>query len=32
MEISFQKSPKETKQMDTEQLRENFLVQNLDAG
>jgi len=29
MEIRFQNSPKETKQMDTEQLRENFLVQNL---
>lgn len=29
MEIRFQQSPKETKGMDTEQLRENFLVQNL---
>jgi 4-deoxy-L-threo-5-hexosulose-uronate ketol-isomerase len=29
MEIRFQNSPKETKEMDTEQLRENFLVQNL---
>lgn len=29
MEIRFQNSPKETKEMDTEQLRKNFLVQNL---
>ena len=29
MEVRFQNSPEETKQMDTEQLRENFLVQNL---
>ena len=29
MEIRFQNSPQETKQMDTEQLRKNFLVQNL---
>lgn len=29
MEIRFQNSPKETKEMNTEQLRENFLVQNL---
>jgi 4-deoxy-L-threo-5-hexosulose-uronate ketol-isomerase len=29
MEVRFQQSPKETKGMDTEQLRENFLVQNL---
>ena len=29
MEIRFQQSPKETKGMDTEQLRENFLVENL---
>jgi 4-deoxy-L-threo-5-hexosulose-uronate ketol-isomerase len=29
MEIRFQNSPEETKQMDTEQLRKNFLVQNL---
>ncbi|MEP6700578.1 MAG: 5-dehydro-4-deoxy-D-glucuronate isomerase [Bacteroidota bacterium] len=29
MEIRFQNSPKETKAMDTEQLRENFLVKNL---
>ena len=29
MEIRFQNSPKETTGMDTEQLRENFLVQNL---
>ena len=29
MEIRFQNSPAETKQMDTEQLRQNFLVQNL---
>lgn len=29
MEIRFQNSPKETKEMDTEQLREHFLVQHL---
>jgi 4-deoxy-L-threo-5-hexosulose-uronate ketol-isomerase len=29
MEIRFQNSPKETKEMDTEQIRKNFLVQNL---
>jgi 4-deoxy-L-threo-5-hexosulose-uronate ketol-isomerase len=29
MEIRFQNSPEETKQMDTEQLRKNFLVQDL---
>jgi 4-deoxy-L-threo-5-hexosulose-uronate ketol-isomerase len=29
MEIRFHNSPEETKQMDTEQLRKNFLVQNL---
>ncbi|HQV62142.1 MAG TPA: 5-dehydro-4-deoxy-D-glucuronate isomerase [Chitinophagaceae bacterium] len=29
MQIRFQNSPAETKQMTTEQLRENFLVQNL---
>ena len=29
MEIRFQNSPEETKQMDTEQLRKNFLVQKL---
>jgi 4-deoxy-L-threo-5-hexosulose-uronate ketol-isomerase len=29
MEIRFQHSPKETKEMDTEQLRKNFLLQNL---
>ncbi len=29
MEVRFQQSPKETKGMDTEQLRENFLVPNL---
>lgn len=29
MEIRFQNSPKEAKEMDTEQLRKNFLVQNL---
>jgi 4-deoxy-L-threo-5-hexosulose-uronate ketol-isomerase len=29
MEIRFQNSPEETRQMDTEQLRKNFLVQNL---
>lgn len=29
MEIRFQNSPEETKQMNTEQLRKNFLVQNL---
>ncbi|MBK6384739.1 MAG: 5-dehydro-4-deoxy-D-glucuronate isomerase [Chitinophagaceae bacterium] len=29
MQIRFQNSPQETKQMDTEQLRKNFLVQNL---
>ena len=29
MQIRFQNSPQETKTMDTEQLRENFLVQNL---
>ena len=29
MEIRFQNSPAETKQMNTEQLRQNFLVQNL---
>lgn len=29
MEIRFQNSPQETKQMNTEQLRENFLLQNL---
>ncbi len=29
MEIRFQNSPEETSQMDTEQLRKNFLVQNL---
>jgi 4-deoxy-L-threo-5-hexosulose-uronate ketol-isomerase len=29
MEIRFQNSPKETKEMNTQQLRENFLVQNL---
>jgi 4-deoxy-L-threo-5-hexosulose-uronate ketol-isomerase len=29
MQIRFQNSPKETSQMNTQQLRENFLVQNL---
>lgn len=29
MQIRFASSPKETKQMDTEELRENYLVQNL---
>ena len=29
MEIRFQNSPKETKQLDTEALRENFLIENL---
>jgi 4-deoxy-L-threo-5-hexosulose-uronate ketol-isomerase len=29
MEVRFQNSPEETKQMDTEELRKNFLVQNL---
>ena len=29
MEIRFQNSPKETSQMDTQQLRDNFLVENL---
>ena len=29
MEIRFHNSPEETKQMDTEQLRKNFLVENL---
>lgn len=29
MEIRFQNSPKETSQMDTQQLRANFLVQNI---
>jgi 4-deoxy-L-threo-5-hexosulose-uronate ketol-isomerase len=29
MEIRFQNSPKETKEMNTKQLRENFLLQNL---
>jgi 4-deoxy-L-threo-5-hexosulose-uronate ketol-isomerase len=29
MEVRFQNSPEETKQMDSEQLRKNFLVQNL---
>jgi 4-deoxy-L-threo-5-hexosulose-uronate ketol-isomerase len=29
MEIRFQNSPEETREMDTEQIRKNFLVQNL---
>ena len=29
MQIRFQHSPKETSEMNTQQLRENFLVQNL---
>ena len=29
MELRFQQSPKETKGMDTDQLRENFLVKDL---
>ena len=29
MKIRFANSPTETKQMDTEQLRENFLIENL---
>ena len=29
MEIRFQNSPKETSQMDTQQLRTNFLIENL---
>src|SRR5438105_3733906 len=29
MQIRFQNSPTETRQMNTQQLRENFLVQNL---
>src|SRR5258706_6114173 len=29
MQIRFQNSQKETKEMDTEQLRENFLIQHL---
>ena len=31
MEIRFQNSPKETSQMDTQQLRENFLVEEPNA-
>jgi 4-deoxy-L-threo-5-hexosulose-uronate ketol-isomerase len=29
MQIRFQNSPKETSQMNTQQLRDNFLLQNL---
>ena len=29
MQIRFQNSPKETSEMNTQQLRDNFLVQNL---